>query len=98
MILPYKIDTTNDLLTSRAGLLATAQLMDSLNFSQRIDHHFPLPRSNRGYKPSEFINTFILMQHEGSFHLDDVRHIKEDTALRTVLGLRNIPEATSLGD
>jgi hypothetical protein len=98
MILPYKIDTTNDLLTSRAGLLATAQLMDSLNFSQRIDHHFPLPRSNRGYKPSEFINTFILMQHEGSFHLDDVRHIKEDTALRTVLGLRNIPQATSLGD
>lgn len=36
-ILPYKLDTTNDLLTSRAGLLAIAQLMDSLNLVERID-------------------------------------------------------------
>ena len=53
-MLPYELDTTNDLLTSRAGLLATAQLMDSLNLSERIDKHFPLPKSNRGCCPSEF--------------------------------------------
>ncbi len=57
---PYKLDTTNDLLTSRTGLLATAQLMDSLNLSERIDHHFPLPKSNRGYRPSEFIKALII--------------------------------------
>ncbi len=44
--------------------------MDSLNLSERIDKHFPRPKSNRGCQPSEFIKTFILMQHEGSFHLD----------------------------
>ncbi len=75
MILPYKLDTTNDLLTSRAGLLATAQLMDSLNLAERIDHHFPLPKSNRVYKPSEFIKALILMQYEGRFHLDDICHL-----------------------
>ncbi len=29
------------------------------------------------------------MQHDNSFHLDDVRHLKEDNALRTVLGLKS---------
>jgi len=48
-ILPYKLDTTNDLLTSRAGLLAISQLMESLNLAERIDKHFPQPKSNRGY-------------------------------------------------
>ncbi len=28
---PYKLDTTNDLLTARAGLLAADQVMNSLN-------------------------------------------------------------------
>lgn len=98
IILPYKLETTNDLLTSRAGLLPIAQLMESLNLSERIDQHFPLPNSNRGFRPCEFIKTFILMQHEGSFHLDDVRHLQDDEALRTVLDLNNIPQATTLGD
>jgi len=97
-ILPYKLDTTNDLLTSRAGLLSIAQLMDSLKLGERIDKHFPLPKSNRGYKPSAFIQTFILMQQIGNFHLDDVRHIHDDTALRTVLALDRIPKASALGD
>jgi hypothetical protein len=98
MTLPYKLDTTNDLLTSRAGLLAIGQLMESLSLAERIDQHFPQPKSNRGYKPSEFIKTLILMQHEGSFHLDDIRHIQDDEALRTVLDLKKLPKATTLGD
>ncbi len=72
--------------------------MDSLNLAERIDQHFPLPKSNRGYNPSMFIKTLILMQHEGSFHLDDVRHLQDDEALRTVLDLDKLPSATTLGD
>lgn len=97
-ILPYKLDTTNDLLTSRAGLLATAQFMEFLSLSERIDQHFPQPGSNRGYKPSKVIKTLILMQHEGSYHLEGVRHLKNDEALLTVLGINKLPGATTLGD
>lgn len=97
-ILPHKLATTNDLLTSRAGLLAIAQVMESIDLAKRIDQYFPSPRSNRGFKPSSFIETLILMQHEGSFHLDDVRHLNEDSALKTVLGLNKIPQASSLGN
>lgn len=96
-ILPYKLTTTNDSLTSRAGLLAIAQVMESIQLSQRINKYFPTPGSNRGFKPSTFIETLILMQHEGGFHLDDVRHLNDDEALRAVLGLNKIPQASSLG-
>ena len=38
------------------------------------------------------------MQHEGSFHLDDVRHLQDDQALLKVLGIDKLPSATTLGD
>ena len=44
-ILPHKLTTTNDQLTSRAGLLAIAQVMESINLSERIDIYFPLPKA-----------------------------------------------------
>ena len=96
-ILPHKLSTTSDQLTSRVGLLAIAQVMESINLSERIDKYFPAPKSNRGFRPSVFIETLILMQHEGSYHLDDVRNLHDDEALRTALGLDNIPQASSLG-
>jgi hypothetical protein len=97
-ILPYKLSTTNDKLTSRAGLLAIAQVMQSIRLADTIDQHFPLPKSNRGFNPSVFLQTFILMHHEGSFHLDDVRHLNDDNALKTVLNLTHIPQASTLGN
>ncbi len=71
--------------------------MDYMNLSERIDKHFSQPKSNRGYPSSKFIKTFILMQHEGSFRLDDIRHLQDDKALRTVLGIKKLPQATTLG-
>ncbi len=96
-ILPYNLATTNDQLTSRGGLLTIAELMQSMQLAQRIDNHFPAPKSNRGFAASVYIQTLILMQHEGSFHLDDVRHLNDDSALRGVLGLEVVPQAVSIG-
>ena len=97
-ILPYKLKTTKDLLTSRAGLLAVAQLMEKLELSKCIDSIFPLPNSNRGINPSSYIQTLMLMQHDGSFHLDDVRHLESDAALKTILDIKTFPKPTSMGD
>lgn len=97
-ILPYKLRTTTDNLTSRAGLLAIAQVMQSLHLEERINQLFSLPKSNRGYLPSSYLQTLILMQHEGSFHLDDVDNLHQDLALTEVLGLKQIPKATAIGN
>ncbi len=37
------------------------------------------------------------MQHEGSFHMDDIRHLQDDEVLRTVLGIKKLPQVTTLG-
>ncbi|MCL1486691.1 MAG: hypothetical protein MH186_01310 [Marinobacter sp.] len=65
--------------------------MDSMQLAERVDKHFPKPNSNRGFMPSTYIQTLVLMQHQGHFHLDEVRHLNEDTALTDVLGLTTIP-------
>ena len=97
-ILPYKLKTTNDQLTSRAGLLIVAQLMKNLELSKSIDSYFPAPKSNRGIPASSYLETLILMQHEGSFHLDDVKHFHDDEALTQVLGIKHMPKASALGN
>ncbi len=59
-IVPYELGTTNDLLTSRAELLILAQLMNSIGFADLADQHFPAPNSNRGFKPSTFVDSVIV--------------------------------------
>ena len=97
-ILPYKLSTTNDLLTSRAGLITIAQLMHSIGFTDLVDRHFPAPGSNRGFKPSVFVNAMMLMLHEGGSCLDDLRYIRNDQALLQLLGITSAPQADSMGD
>jgi len=97
-ILPHSLSTTNELLTSRGGLLAIATLMQELNLTTLIEKHFVQPKSNRGYKPSVFLNSLILMQHEGGIRLDDLKYLKTDKAITKLLGLKNIPQPDSVGN
>ena len=97
-ILPYKLKTTKDQLTSRAGLMIVAQIMKQLELSKSIDCHFPTPKSNRGIAASSYLETLILMQHEGYFHLDEVKHFHEDEALMPLLGIKQMPKASAIGN
>jgi len=97
-ILSHKLSTTHELLTSRGGLLTIATLMQKINLTNLIDTHFVLPKSNRGFNPSTFISSLILMQHEGGIRLDDLKYLKKDEALTKLLGLKNIPQPDSVGD
>lgn len=96
-ILPYSIETTNDLLTSRAGLTSIAHVMQAIELETTINQAFPQPKSNRAIPHADYFTTLILMMHEGSFKLDHVANIAEDKALCTLLGLENIPKPSTLG-
>lgn len=97
-ILPYQIANTNDLLTGRGGLVCVAELLRRIGFSSWVERYFPKPGSNRGYRPAEVVICWMLMLHEGARCLEDVRHLREDKALRKLLGLRRLPSADMLGD
>mgnify|MGYP001558724812 CR=1 FL=1 len=96
-MLPYQIQTTNDLLTSRAGLICIAQLMNNIGFAGLVDRYFPHPQSNRGFEPSVFVTALVIMLHEGGSCLDDLRHIRKDGALTQLLSIK-VPESDSMGD
>ena len=96
--LPYKLSTTNDQLTSRAGLLTVALMIEQLGLSKLLDQAFPEPKSNRAISAASYFETLILMQHQGLFHLDDVKHLHQDQALSQVLGIDCIPKASALGN
>ena len=38
------------------------------------------------------------MLHEGGFHLEDIQHLQNDEALRTVMDIEKFPSATTMGD
>ena len=97
-IVTYKTAITKDKLTSRAGLLLAGELMKRMGFSKKVNRYFMSPKSNRGYKPSIFVNSMILMLLEGGRCLDDLKYVKGDGALRTLLGLDQMPSSDTLGD
>jgi len=71
--------------------------MEQLELSRYLDEVFPEPKSNRGITASSYLEALILMQHQGLFHLSDVKHLHEDQALSQVLGMKRIPKASALG-
>lgn len=97
-IVPYSMESTKDLLTSNAGLITVAELMQQINFETLADDFFPQPQSNRGYRPSLFVISLVLMLHEGGTSLDDIQYIEKDGALLKLMGLTNIPKSGSIGD
>ncbi len=52
-ILPYHLSETNDLLTSRAGLVTLCELMSRLEWTNQVDRLFPSPQSNRKKSKNE---------------------------------------------
>ncbi len=95
-ILNYKLVTTNELLTSRIGLITLTHTIRVLDLSKTIDQHFPASGSNCVLKASTFINTLVLSQHEGGECLYDTVHIAKDKALRLVTN-QKVPTPKAIG-
>ena len=95
--LPYKFSTTTDQLSSRSGLIAPVRLLKALHLARLADQYFPAPGSNRGYRASDIIMTFILMLHEGATCLEDVKHLRKEKGLLKLLGIKAFPDADTLG-
>ena len=78
--------------------MCVVELMRRIEFSAWVERDIPKSGSNRGYGPAEVVTCWMLMPHEGVRCLEDVRHLREDKALRQLLGLRRLPSADMLGD
>ena len=97
-VLPFKLQRTDACLTAHAGLLVAHEFHLALGVDRLLDAHVPLPGSGRGHRPSEMVLPLVLMLLGGGEHLDDLRVIASDRALREAAGLTRVPASSTVGD
>ncbi len=96
-ILDFAVEATDEKLTPRAGSILLGEYLKGIGLDSLSDTHLPKPQSNRAYDSSSYISSLILMLHSGGRVLDDIRTIQYDKAIRTILKLKDVPKADTIG-
>lgn len=96
--LRFKLGVTEDEITPRAGLSVYAEFLRGFGIKELIDRQMPFPGSNRGYKAWNYIEPIMMMLYGGGRHIEDLREIVNDRALRRIVGMKEIPSASTVGD
>jgi len=96
-ILDFAVEATDEKLTPRAGTILLGEYLKGIGLDSLCDTHLPKSQSNRAYDSSSYITSLILMLHSGGRVLDDIRTIQYDKAIRTILKLKDMPKADTIG-
>jgi hypothetical protein len=94
----FKIERTKEELTAHGGLALLAEYNHGMGLRQLADQHLPAPGSNRGYAPSAFVESLILMLQAGGQSLEDLRELEQEAALRKLVGREVVPDPDTVGD
>ncbi|MDL1969820.1 MAG: hypothetical protein LWW94_02385 [Candidatus Desulfofervidaceae bacterium] len=88
-ILPFELETTAEVITSRAGLILFRKYLYGLRLTQKTNKYLPLCKSGRGYKPSAFILPLVLMLNGGGRVIKDIREKSKSRFKGIILYRRN---------
>jgi len=97
-VLPFKLEMTPDTITAHAGLALLGEFAHGLGLPALVDRHLPLPGSGAGYRPSEFVMPLLMMLNGGGQSLEDLRQVRNDIALRDLLGWDRLPSSDAVGN
>jgi hypothetical protein len=97
-VLPFKLETTMDLITAHAGLTLLGEFAVGLGLNKSLDRYLPGPGSGVGYFASEHVFPLVLMLNGGGRTLEDSREIREDMGLREILEMERMPSTDATGD
>ena len=95
-ILNYKLETTNEKLTPRTGVVIFGEYLKGLDFKNIINTQIEVSKHHKAYNPFEYIYPLILMLHSGGRVIDDIKEIRMDEALKTILKIDKIPTADAI--
>ena len=84
-VLPFKVEATEELLTANAGLVLFGEFVRGLGLERWLRQEMPKPGSGRGYPASAYVTPLVLMLNGGGRSLEDIRTLKSDTALASLL-------------
>jgi len=94
----FKLERTDEAVTSRSGLALFSGFMEALGVRERIQRYLPKPGSGRGYGAWEYAKALALMLYGGGSRIEDLRELREDRALRAVCGMDVVPSSSAVGD
>ena len=97
-IFPFKLKMTREGLTAYGGLALMAEFNHGIGLRELTDKYLPRPQSNRGYAPSVFVDTMILMLEGGGRSLEDIRELAYESPLMRIIGREDVPGADAIGD
>ena len=89
--LNFHIETSREKLTPRTGVAIFGEYLKGLNFENLCNRHIPNSLHHKAYDPFEFIYPLILMLHSGGRVLNNIKEIRLDEALKTLLKIEDIP-------
>ncbi len=93
----FKLETTKENLTAHGGLALMAEFNHGIGIRELINKNLPKPMSNRGFKPSVFVEALILMLMGGGRSLEDIRELSYEAGLVKLIN-NQIPGSDAVGD
>ena len=97
-VLPFKLAATDESLTAHGGLVLFGEYLRAMGVCGAIDHESPRPGSAAGYNPSAHVLPLVLMLAGGGRTLEDLRALRNDEGLRSLLQLEEMPSSDATGD
>ena len=97
-VLPFKLAATDESLTAHGGLALFGEYLRAMGVCALIDHELPSPGSAAGYDPSVHVLPLVLMLAGGGRMLEDLRVLRNDAGLRSLLQLDDMPSSDATGD
>jgi hypothetical protein len=98
LILPIKMEKSEERLTSLGGLVVLEEMARALKVWAKVDEALEGPQSGRGYAPHEFVQPLVWMLHAGGRRLEDLRELRAEHEVLKELGLESVPDAGTVGD
>jgi len=97
--LPFEIDDRIDpgLITAHAGVPLVIELFRRVGAAQAVDDQVRLKQRQRGLTPAQLVETLIALWAVGGDRCQDLKTLRADVALATLLGYE-LPAATTMRD
>lgn len=97
-VLPFKLDSTPDTITAQAGLVLFGEYLHAVGLPGCFDRELSGPLQGVGYQPSAYGVSLVLMLQGGGRSLEDLRMLRADEGLRSLLNLAGLPSSGATGD
>lgn len=97
MVLSFKVEAADEPLTANAGLVLFGEFIQGLGFNRWLQQEIPKPGSGHSYQAATYVTPLVLMLNGGGRSLEDMRTLKSDSALSTLLKL-GMPSTDAVGD